>query len=138
MSSRAISSRRSSPSALPPRFSPEESFQLSVIGLLIAESWRPKSRMAVIGVLTLELRLENSHSLKDKRNVVQSLKNRLRHKFNVSVAEIDGQDLWQRATVAAVPVAASHQFAEKVLRSVEDEAAAVLGPELADATVEWL
>ena len=53
--------------------------------------------MAAIGVLTLELRLENSHSLKEKRHVVQSLKDRLRHKFNVSVAEIDYQDLWQRA-----------------------------------------
>jgi uncharacterized protein YlxP (DUF503 family) len=45
--------------------------------------------MAAIGVLTLELRLESSHSLKEKRHVVQSLKDRLRHKFNVSVAEID-------------------------------------------------
>jgi len=94
--------------------------------------------MPAIGVLTLELRLENSHSLKDKRNVVQSLKNRLRNKFNVSVAEIDGQDLWQRATLAAVTVSSSHAFAEKVLRSVEDEAVALLGAELADATVEWL
>ena len=94
--------------------------------------------MAVVGVLTLELRLEGAHSLKDKRNVVQSLKNRLRHKFNVAVAEIDPQDLWQRATVAAVTVSSSHIFAEKVLRSVEEEAAALLGSELADATVEWL
>jgi uncharacterized protein YlxP (DUF503 family) len=94
--------------------------------------------MPVVGVLTLELRLENAHSLKDKRNVVQSLKNRLRHKFNVAVAEIDSQDLWQRATVAAVTVSSSHIFAEKVLRSVEDEAASLLGSELADATVEWL
>ena len=94
--------------------------------------------MAVVGVLTLELRLESAHSLKDKRNVVQSLKNRLRHKFNVAVAEIDPQDLWQRATVAAVTVSSSHIFAEKVLRSVEEEAAALLGSELADATLEWL
>jgi uncharacterized protein len=94
--------------------------------------------MPVIGVLTLELRLENSHSLKDKRNVVESLKHRLRNKFNVSVAEIDGQGLWQRATVVAVTVSSSHQFAENVLRSVENEAAALLGGELADATLEWL
>ena len=70
--------------------------------------------------------------------MVQSLKERLRHKFNVAVAEIDGQDLWQRATVAAVTVSSSHEFAEKVLRSVEDEAAALLGGALADANVEWL
>ena len=94
--------------------------------------------MAVVGVLTLELRLENSHSLKDKRNVVASLKNRLRHKFNVAVAEIDHQDTWQRATLAAVTVSADQVFAGKILQAVEDEAAAILGGELDGATVEWL
>jgi uncharacterized protein YlxP (DUF503 family) len=94
--------------------------------------------MAAIGVLTLELRLEESHSLKEKRNVVESLKNRLRHKFNVSVAEIDHQDLWQRSAVAAVIVSSDHVHAEKVLQSVEDEAAALLGGSLAECTVEWL
>jgi uncharacterized protein len=94
--------------------------------------------MAAIGVLTLELRLENSHSLKDKRHVVASLKERLRNKFNVAVAEIAYQDLWQRAAVAAVTVSSDHTHAEKVLRGVEDEAAALLGPDLAEATVEWL
>ena len=94
--------------------------------------------MASVGVLTLELRLDNAHSLKEKRHVVQSLKDRLRHKFNVAVAEIDYQDLWQRAAVAAVTVSSDHANAEKVLRSVEDEAASLLGGELAGATVEWL
>ena len=94
--------------------------------------------MATIGVVTLELRLENSHSLKDKRHVIESLKNRLRNKFNVAVAEIDHQDLWQRAAVAAVTVSSDHTHAQKVLQSVEDEAAGLLGPELAGVTVEWL
>ena len=94
--------------------------------------------MAAIGVVTLEIVLQNSHSLKDKRHVVKSLKDRLRAKFNVSVAEIDYQDLWQRAVVAAVTVSSDRGFAEKVLQSVEEEAAALLGSELARATVEWL
>jgi uncharacterized protein YlxP (DUF503 family) len=94
--------------------------------------------MPAVGVLTLELRLEESHSLKDKRHVVQGLKDRLRHKFNVAVAEIDHQDLWQRATVAAVTVSPDHNHAERVLRSVEGEAAAMLGGALADSVVEWL
>jgi uncharacterized protein YlxP (DUF503 family) len=94
--------------------------------------------MPAIGVLTLELRLESSHSLKDKRHVVQSLKDRLRHKFNVAVAEIDYQDVWQRSVLAAVTVSSDHVHAEKVLRSVEDEAAAILGAELADTSVDWL
>jgi uncharacterized protein YlxP (DUF503 family) len=94
--------------------------------------------MAVIGVLTMELRLENSHSLKEKRHVVQSLKERLRNRFNVAVAEIDYQDLWQRAAVAAVTVSSDQVHAEKVLRSVEDEAASLLGQELVGATLEWM
>jgi len=94
--------------------------------------------MAAIGVLTLELRLEHSHSLKEKRHVLESLKTRLRHKFNVSIAEIDYQDMWQRGVLAAVTVSSDHVHAEKVLRSVEDEAAAMLGDALAECTVEWL
>jgi uncharacterized protein len=94
--------------------------------------------MAAIGVLTLELRLENSHSLKDKRHVVEGLKTRLRHRFNVAVAEIDHQDLWQRAAVSAVTVSSDRVHAEKVLRAVEEEAFALLGAELAECTLEWL
>jgi uncharacterized protein len=94
--------------------------------------------MAAIGVLTLELRLENSHSLKDKRHVVKSLKDRLRNKFNVAVAEIDYQDLWQRAAIAAVTVSSDHARAEQVLQSVEAEASALLGGFLVDSTVEWI
>jgi uncharacterized protein YlxP (DUF503 family) len=94
--------------------------------------------MASVGVLTLELRLEGAHSLKDKRQVVQALKDRLRRKFNVAVAEIDYQDLWQRAAVAAVTVSPDRAYAEQLLRSVEDEAAAFLGRDLAGATLEWL
>ncbi|HWC97396.1 MAG TPA: DUF503 domain-containing protein [Candidatus Sulfopaludibacter sp.] len=88
--------------------------------------------------MTLELRLENSHSLKDKRHVVQSLKDRLRGKFNVAVAEIDYQDLWQRAAIAAVTVSSDRTHAEKLLRSVEEEAVSLLGREVAETTVEWL
>jgi uncharacterized protein YlxP (DUF503 family) len=94
--------------------------------------------MAAIGVLTLELRLEDSHSLKEKRHVIESLKTRLRNKFNVSVAEIDYQDLWQRAAVAVVTVSSDHTHAEKVLQSVEEEAVSLLGGSLVGAIVEWV
>ena len=94
--------------------------------------------MPAIGVLTLEIRVEDSHSLKDKRHVVKSLKDRLRHKFNVSVAEIDYQDLWQRSLVAAVTVAPDQSRAELVLQSVERDAADLLGPQLVGAVIEWL
>jgi uncharacterized protein len=94
--------------------------------------------VTAIGVLTLEIRVENSHSLKDKRHVVKSLKDRLRHKFNVAVAEVDYQDLWQRALVAAVTVSSDHAHSERVLQTVEQEASDLLGPQLISAVVEWM
>lgn len=94
--------------------------------------------MATIGVLTLEMRMEHSHSLKDKRHVVQGLKDRLRRRHNVAVAEIDYQELWQRALVAAVTVSGDQTRARQVLDSVEKEAAMMLGADLVDARIEWM
>jgi uncharacterized protein YlxP (DUF503 family) len=94
--------------------------------------------MPAIGVLTLELRIEDAHSLKEKRHVVKSLKDRLRHKFNVSVAEIDDQDLHNSSVIAAAIVSPSRPFAEKVLSAVEGEAAGILGPILIRTETEWL
>ena len=94
--------------------------------------------MAVVGVLTMELRIEHAHSLKEKRHVVKSLKDRLRNKFNVSVAEIDDQDLHNSAVIAVAALSSSKDFAAKVLRSAEDEAYDQLGSMLVRAEVEWL
>ena len=94
--------------------------------------------MAAIGVLLLELRLEHSHSLKDKRQVVLSLKTRLRERFNVAVSEIDFQDTWQRSMIAAVTVASAREPAAHVLQSAERTAAELLGGQLVSASVEWL
>jgi uncharacterized protein YlxP (DUF503 family) len=94
--------------------------------------------MASVGVLILELRLEFSHSLKDKRQVVKSLKDRLRAKFNVAVSEIEDQETWQSSVIAAVTVSPHRAHAEQVLRRVEEEAADLLGPVLIRAGIEWL
>jgi uncharacterized protein YlxP (DUF503 family) len=94
--------------------------------------------MPTVGVLTLELHLDDSHSLKDKRHTVKGLKDRLRSKFNVAVAEIDYQDLWQRALVSAVTVSSDHTRAERTLQLVEREAASILGGLLVGTTVEWI
>ncbi|MBI3682927.1 MAG: DUF503 domain-containing protein [Acidobacteria bacterium] len=94
--------------------------------------------MPVIGVITLELHIAESHSLKDKRHVVKGLKDRLRTRFNVSVAEIDGHDTWQRSVIAAVTVSRDRPFAEQLLQKVERDAASFLGAALVDASVEWI
>jgi uncharacterized protein YlxP (DUF503 family) len=94
--------------------------------------------MPTVGVLTLELQLSEAHSLKDKRHTVKGLKDRLRAKFNVAVAEIAYQDLWQRSLISAVTVSGDHGRAEQTLQLVEREAAAMLGAILVGTTVEWL
>ena len=94
--------------------------------------------MPSVGVITFELKIDDSLSLKDKRHYVKSLKDRLRRKFNVAVAEIGYQDVWQRGLVAAVTVSPDQPHAEQVLQQVEREAALLLGPVLVDATTEWL
>lgn len=94
--------------------------------------------MPAVGVLTLELHLVEAQSLKDKRHYVLGLKERLRHKFNVAVSEIEDQELHNRGVLAAVTVSPSREFAERVLRAAEDHAADFLGPYLVAAHIEWL
>ena len=94
--------------------------------------------MASIGVLTLEIHVEESHSLKEKRHVVKSLKERLRERFNVSIAEIDFLDSWQHSVVAAVTVSNDRVHAEQILQAVEAHAASLLGGALAGTSVEWI
>ena len=63
-----------------------------------------------IAHLTLELRIEGAQSLKDRRQVLRSLKDRLRSGFNVSVAEIDPTELWQSATLGVVAISSSRDY----------------------------
>ncbi len=92
----------------------------------------------VVAVLTLEIIVEHSHSLKEKRHVVKSLKERLRQRFNVAVAEIDGEESWQRSVIAAVTVSNDRTHAEQMLQSVENNSASILGSMLVSTGVEWL
>jgi uncharacterized protein YlxP (DUF503 family) len=93
---------------------------------------------AAVGVVTFELAIEHAQSLKDKRQVVKSLKDRLRSRFNVAVAEIEYQDVWQRSVVAVVTVSSDRKSAEAALQRVEADAAEVLGGMLVGVGVEWL
>ncbi len=94
-----------------------------------------------IAYLTLELRIEGASSLKDKRQAVRSLKDRLRNSFNVSVAEIDATNLWQRATIGVVSISDSRDYLEGLMNNVEREAAKLannVGAEVVDSTIEFL
>ena len=91
-----------------------------------------------VACLTLELHFRDVHSLKEKRAVLRPIIDGARRRFEVAVAEVDNQDLWQRAVLAAVTVSSDRVQAEKVLQSVEHETASLLGPALAGVTVEWM
>ncbi len=95
----------------------------------------------MIAFLTLELRIEAAQSLKDKRQVLRSLKDKLRAGFNVSVAELDGSDLWQRATVGVVSISGSRDYLRGLMENVERSAARIAnnaGAEITDSFVEYL
>src|SRR5271154_3285944 len=80
--------------------------------------------MAIIS-LTLELLIEQSHSLKDRRQVVRSLKEKLRHGFNISVAELDEAVTWQSATIGVTAISRSRDYLSGLMRQVEDAAARI-------------
>ena len=71
-----------------------------------------------LGMLTAELLIPGSHSLKERRSVVNSLKERIRSKFNVSIAETGPGDLWQRVELNIACVAAEQSSVDHILRSV--------------------
>ncbi len=72
----------------------------------------------IVGVIEVSLLIRGSHSLKDKRRVVKSIKDRVRARMNVAISEVDSQELRQRADLGAVTVSSSRTHAESVLRDV--------------------
>ncbi|WP_347488717.1 DUF503 domain-containing protein [Desulfoscipio sp. XC116] len=72
----------------------------------------------VVGILTLELLLAGADSLKEKRKVLKSLLERLKHRFNISVAEVGRQDSWNYSTVGISAVSGEMAHTQKVLDSV--------------------
>ena len=74
----------------------------------------------VVALLSLELHVADARSLKDKRMVLRAVKDRLK-KHNVAVAELEYQELWQRAGLGVVTIAASEALAERELTAVVDD-----------------
>ena len=93
-----------------------------------------------IAFLTLELHIEAAQSIKDRRQVVRSVKDHLRTSFNVSVAEMDGAELWNRATIGIVSISASRDYLDGLMKNVENAATRIAnnhGAQLADSFVEY-
>lgn len=94
-----------------------------------------------IASMTIELRIEHAHSLKDRRQVVRSLKEKLAHGFNISIAELDEAVTWQSATLGVVAVSASRDYLSGQMQQVEQAATRIvndLGAQIADVWWEFV
>ncbi|HLW78972.1 MAG TPA: DUF503 domain-containing protein [Terriglobia bacterium] len=90
-----------------------------------------------VGVLTLDIHLPYAHSLKEKRAVLLKIKDRLRGRFNVAVAELDHQDLWQQATLGVVSISGSQPLLESILRQALVETEKILGSDVASHNLDF-
>jgi hypothetical protein len=94
-----------------------------------------------IAKMTVEVSIGHAQSLKDRRQVVRSMKDTLRHGFNVSVAEMDDAALWNRATLGVVAISGSQAYLDGQMREVDDalhRIANQLGAEILDSWVEMV
>jgi len=89
-----------------------------------------------VGLLTLELHIPDAQSLKDKRQVLRSLKDKLRRDFNVAVAELEHHDTWQRSVVGIVTISNEEKHVTEMLQKVLDEADRILGSSLINQAIE--
>ncbi len=92
----------------------------------------------IIGLLTLDLHLLEANSLKSKRWVIKSLKDRIKNKFNVSIAEVDGSNLWQRSVIGIAIVSNETKMINKVLNEIRNLVLSIPSVELIDSTMEML
>lgn len=91
-----------------------------------------------IGVLQIDLLIPGARSLKDKRRVVKSLKERMRNRFNCSVAETDFQDIWGRARLTAAVVSESSRHANEQLNEIARFASMDRDAQMADYHIEMI
>ena len=91
----------------------------------------------VIAVLKISLSIPHARSLKDKRRVVKSVKDRLRSKFNVSVSEIDDQDLWQKALLGIAIISNDSAYANGTASRVQKVIENLRDAVMIDCELEW-
>ncbi len=92
----------------------------------------------IVGIVTWELHLNGCASLKDKRRIMKSLKDRLHSRFNVSVAETAHQDRWQRGELACCVVATDRRQAESVLTAADQLVSGDSLARIVDSTTDYL
>ncbi len=92
----------------------------------------------IVGLASIDIHLPESGSLKAKRQILKRIKDRVRNRFNVSIAEVDHNDLWQRTTLGVSVVANQRQFANQVLSGVVELIGRINGVQMLDYSIELL
>lgn len=92
----------------------------------------------VVGLYTVELFISGSQSLKDKRQVLHGIKDRLHGKFNLSVAEVDGLDLWQKAILGMACVSNERNHVNQVLEQALNLIKSMPAVEVSRVQLEFL
>lgn len=92
----------------------------------------------VVGICKVELHIPQTNSLKGKRRILKSLKDRIKHRFNVAVAEIDNHDFYQRATLGIVSISNDRKYLDSILAKVMELIKGNLQIEIIDYEIEML
>jgi uncharacterized protein len=90
-----------------------------------------------VGLLTIEIHIADAQSLKDKRQVLRSLKDRLRAHFNVAVAELAHQETWQRSRIGVVTISGDAKHLEESLNAIATASENILGRDLVSQEIEY-
>jgi uncharacterized protein YlxP (DUF503 family) len=92
----------------------------------------------VVGVASIEIHIPESGSLKSKRHFLKRIKDRVKNRFNVSIAEVGHNDLWQRTTLGVSVVTNQQQFANQVLSQVIEFIGQEQGIQILDVSMNFL
>ena len=97
-----------------------------------------RSAAMVIGLLLLDIHFPHARSLKDKRHHLHRIKDRIRQKYNVAVAELDFQDKWQRTQIGLVTISNEKQLVENALNRIRAEIQETTEGEVLSAEIQLL
>jgi uncharacterized protein YlxP (DUF503 family) len=90
----------------------------------------------VVGLANIDIHIPESGSLKSKRHLLKGIKDRVKNKFNVSIAEVGHNDLWQRTTIGVSVVANDKKFANQVLSKVVEQINKENGLQILDYSID--
>ena len=91
-----------------------------------------------IGILQLDLRIAHANSLKEKRAAIKSVKDRIAHAYNVSIAEVDAQDEHRRCVFGVAMVGSDHKYVEGALSKIVDFVRTVPQADLSDFRIDFV